>query len=313
MFNPGGPMNTPTISALPNDQAVTELLNRGFTSVQLPITQLIQDAIPGFLDTLVDRREGPKCFDLGYIPKVEGFTFPPQKDPDQGLIRKGGKQNPDGTWEDTKRFFHYRPGLLPQLIAHNPEYLVRHSKFIMMCNLIWERAKAQAVAMGHELDKMIPGLQFARNLSIGQNHVLRFLAYEEIRGEKHAADGKKILGQHHLDRSFLTMQLFESHPGFMGYPTNAEFLDQGFPLSSSWNNPALFVGGSAQELTGGVLNAMPHRILDLYGSPDMVPDFAHSQRARQLGLKVYRFSVIFFIQYADYMMKGSTHNILRAR
>ena len=175
-------MNTVDLSAKPIPAAVAELLEKGFTHVQLDVSQMVQDAIPHFLRLLVDPHDtGPICFDIDYKPGAPGSLLPVQHDPDQGLVQKGHKANPDGTWEDPKRYFHFRPSLLPQLVAHNPEFLLRHAELLQRCNQIWEICKAHVTAMGHSMDLQMPGYNFGSNLHFGRNHVLRFLAYEGIR------------------------------------------------------------------------------------------------------------------------------------
>lgn len=270
-----------------HEEKVTQLLTKGYAHVDLASEPLVKKIIPDFLDMTAIKPFGSFT-----------FGFPTRRDPDTGLIYRGGK---DGVVHggDKKWFFHYKPILWDLLEEHGTDFsawepMLRH------CDELWTLCRAAIKPFAEQLQRQRPDLvvpPFCTNRT-HQHDVLRVLAYLEARPDIDPIDGAKdIFARSHRDRNGLTLAISESTGGLEGAPGDAsKIYTDGFTSVGSRPGQALiFAGAKLQDLNGGgeKFPALVHRV---------------NKNTEPYSARVLRCSVVFFAHpEGTNSMKMSTH------
>lgn len=221
------PMNTLNLSS------INPLISNGRMTVGLPITDLVRETIPYFINlTLEEEAERKK-----WLIDLSGE----KNDPDDGLLERNGHGN-----SDHKFFFHFRPGIEQYLCGQGANWRA-YEPFLSRALSVYAHCANAAVQVLTLLDKAMPEFSILdRHYQLPENrrNVLRFLYYKP---------GNEILAKAHCDRAFGTFHLDESHSGL--YLHGNKKVHQ-----VERNNPLFFFGKKAEVLTGNKLRATPHYV-----------------------------------------------------
>ena len=200
--------------------------------------------------------------------------------PDDGYILRNAEAKKEGGFYDLKEFFHYRPDLHELLAARGVSIYSQTREWLQSCESLYRTCMSSVLEHCESIDSELGTDLYSRVRSVGPGlHVLRLLHYKE--------EMKKgnLLGKAHPDRCFLTLHLYESHPGL-------EIL-----VDSEWKEYTpekgkilAFPGKKAPKETDQRLQALPHRIVARIDCP-----------------VVKRCSMVFFAHTPDENVPESPH------
>ena len=163
--------------------------------------------------------------------------------PDDGLVRK------DGGIYDKKWYFHYRQGLPADLASRGLD-LHPYFKWLNAQRTLHRRCREFILQFAQALDLEMSGFDFARRLSEGhEKHVLRTLLYDP------PEPGQIELAQEHFDKSSITLQLGESHPGLW-----IDSRDKKYVVPE--NHTLVFAGVKLESRTEGKIKASLHGVIE---------------------------------------------------
>jgi len=209
-------------------QHATEFVSSGMTLVPFYSDFLITCITSGFDKFLAEPEEYTDLWEFD----VDG-----DGDPDDGYIRRSGGEY------DCKSFFHFRPKLFDCLLDRGVDFQ-RHFVWLSDCQRLYSLCVNTELWFAEHLDKVIVGYNFSEMLRdevAKKRNVLRLLSYDV------PEENGGMMGKYHQDRSFLTIHIWESHPGLR---VGADQL-----LYKSCRDTALlFPGKKAAFLTGGKLD-----------------------------------------------------------
>ncbi len=227
---------------------VQELVKKGFAYMDIPVGWALNEP------TLL-AREWAKFLCLPDDTKSQFCIDGQHPDPDNGFIVRRGNPRPEGGRHDPdKRFFHFRPHHQP-VFSSITSTLGEHGQrtcipFIGMCAHFYTESHLLYTGLLHGLSK-----HTRTELKDSPQTTLRLLEY----GLETTERGESA--QTHIDRSFLTIHIGDSHPGLV-YDDGGE---RQTPHVSKQGKVLIFLGKKA-ELLG--LKPLPHGVLRYpeYGS-----------------------------------------------
>jgi len=153
---------------------------------------------------------------------------------------------------DKKTFFHFRPWLPTQLRKHGVNAM-RHRELIENAALQHHACIEHMRALVCALDREVPEYRLRErfyDVAFRKRSVLRYLWYESI-GTKPG----DILAREHRDKGCITFHIWERFPGL-------EYTEQRIPYLAGEKTILAFWGKKAEELSGGHLKALYHRVVN---------------------------------------------------
>lgn len=232
-----------------------DFLRFGSSVIPLRAAHLEKSLVSGFLRFLKAPEEYRKRWrfleDGSWCPDpIKG------QDPDTGyLVRRLGQPGPDGRISDPdKEAFHVSHRLPEFLKSSGVPIEAGFADWLDTCFEVMRVCRAAAQEVAENLDRELPGYEFARRISTPAAefmHKLRLLWYGGG-----AAEGY-VLGKDHYDRNVFTLHGGDSRPGLVIYDKKGQrYLFRVRPDSA-----LCFPGAKLAKLTGGLIEAFPHGIV----------------------------------------------------
>lgn len=227
-----------------------KIITDGFTHLSIRgIEPVLYDVQSGFITLLQEKNVG-----------TISFCFPEAPDdPDIGLIIRNGEKTENGKY-DQKIFFHYPVDLqLENLLSiHNPKILKNYEYFLERCAALTVICRCVLKRFARELDLQTGNKLNLTNLLCTDRDGLRIVAYTGFR-----EDTPGCIAQAHIDRSALTMSLFESHAGVEYSPKSDGPWQRLSPLP---DQPLIFSSALLQHLSEShnlvpPIKAVWHRVM----------------------------------------------------
>ncbi len=188
--------------------------------------------------------EEPHSYRLPWAIQLFG-----EGEPETGLVEKIA----DTKSSDQKWFLHYKPRLLDNLIERRITF-ARHGGLLRQCHCLYNALAETAERQLIELDHQFPELDIQRRLTQwpeAERYILRLLFYKT---------GTPVLAHPHVDRSFMTFHVAESHPGLiLGEKATA--------YETRMDTVLAFPGIKAALLTNDLIPAMKHAVIATNNDP----------------------------------------------
>lgn len=264
--------------------AVKEFLENSRTHIQAPSeTQgLAERSIDGFINRfLLEPAEYQALWDFGQGRKKEETGFCPER----GELGQDAYDRPHR--RDRKDNFHFHDYLLKNLSERGVDYS-RYQDWLADCSHLLRICRELAQNFAQEFDQAFPAFNLTKSLCLEatvNNSILRLLAYREAR-----ADQSNVINDAHWDIAIATIAIRESGPGLVGGINTPD--DQLQPISSLPNQPLLFAGRGTEQMTGGKIPALRHRVVHPGG---------------RLNERTIRTAVVAFINKAGLKLTLPTH------
>lgn len=217
-----------------------QLVECGKVVIPFPTQDLVSPVIEGWQGFYNEPIEYKNLFTV---------DFEKTGDPDDGYVSRDGRLRDDGVYDDRKQIFHYRPRLIKELraraIRDQPLPDAKYNQWLLLhCSRLYFECIATLSLYARAMDTACPGFSFYDLASARRTngiHALRLLAYDE----------ESARGKGHIDKSFLTIHIAESHPGLrMGD-------ERACP-----GEALLFFGKKAETLTSSQVKALGHEVTD---------------------------------------------------
>ena len=185
----------------------------------------------------------------------ERYTIPipdeddPDKQADNGYLRKDGRAKPSGGYWDKKDIWHYRPWHWSWYQRNNVD-ISAHRVLFELSQVVFLRCLRLQRQFLKALDSVMPGYNFtslARSEYAFAKHVLRLALYDQ------AESNQRELGKPHRDRNFITFHIADSRPGLRTGEDKTLYVAEPDTI-------LVFPSVHAERITGGKLKALEHGV-----------------------------------------------------
>ncbi|MDO8601871.1 MAG: hypothetical protein Q7R62_01930 [bacterium] len=256
------------------EAAIQAMIARGFAALQIPsaLHDLAERVRHGWRRFVLKPREYKSRFTIQSV-----FTDP-KEGPDDGWISRFGESvgvAGGGAYDAGKQFFHWRTGLAGDLRTRKVVHEADEVQWFKDCAAFDVACRDLLLRIYCALDAVLPGFNFAaRHFAVGDmdpDSVIRMLYYPppEHWGME--------LGKLHVDRNTITLHVAESAPGCVLHDADSEtmlhcrpdmiviFAGRKAQLITGGKETAI-MGNSKPVVEGGLIRALPHRIMVLKGT-----------------------------------------------
>lgn len=168
--------------------------------------------------------------------------MPEDDEPEDGLIVRSR-----GEGKDPKMYWQWRPRTFGPLRQNGARFTPELTTFIVACKQLHRRCVDTSVRFAQEMDRQMPGYNFAGHMSSYVQHVLRILRYDA---------SATTAARNHVDKCFLTLHLAESRDGLWVW---------GKPVSDIQDQAIVFPGLKAEIMTGKRILAAEHKVIQTPG------------------------------------------------